>query len=300
MADFITQESDADPPDTVVIIGNGAVVGGNAVVWKAIAALEQFEKQAGIDPLYKVSSPDVGVYLATLAFVARDYRLSSLQILKERGALGIDRDRLKFMADRFDVFRNTLGQLFERAANYGKIQLRDARPVFRYLKPDEPFGTLSINWDELLFRHSPFNKNHIALHGRASAPATLILPMETTLDDRLVELVLAGHPNIETSPDFQLIKNSFRSRSMRELHDHIHMEALGWLINAKKIILWGVAMNGYDAELISLIPKDDREREVVIINPDSRSRDVAGTLLCNNAQQRVDYDPVRCEEIISR
>jgi hypothetical protein len=299
MSNLITNQ-EVEPPDTILIVGNGAIKGGNEIVWQTVAQLEQYKMYAGIDEAYKLSNPDPSTYLATLAHIARDNRYTMLKIISERGELGVDRGWFEPGVNYFEEFRTKLGAAFVQAKADRKIELRDALPIFRYLKPKESFGTISINWDEILLTSPPFNRQLISLHGRASHSKTLILPMETSTDDHFIDLVTKANPAIEKSKDFDLVQQAFREKSVREDHDHVHNVAQGWLLNAKRIIIWGVAFNAYDAELISLIPKDSRHRDLVIINPDSRARDVAGTILCNNPKRRIDFNPVRSEEIVKK
>ena len=291
------------PLTKILIVGNGAVDGGNEPLRNAIADCEEYERYAGIDTKYKNSNPDLATYLGAVAYVARDNRYAVLRLLAEKGQLDeSERSWFTFHAEFVVKFRNTIGQRFSKAREDRKIKLRDTSYIFRYLnlKDDEPFGVISLNWDELLFENKKLSEHLVALHGRASIPQSLILPMEATTDDVILDLFLKSHPMVPESPDMQLIQKAFREKKVRDEHDYIHHVASRWLQNAKQIVMWGVALNPYDAEFISLIPKDDRERSLVVINPDARARDVTGTLLTGRPRNRIDFDPIRGEEIIKK
>jgi hypothetical protein len=252
-----------------------------------------------------MSNPDLAAYLGALAFVARDSRYALLRFLSQKDALDAqERSIFSAHVDYMNRLRSTIGQYFTEARDSRpqKIKLRECDAVFRYLdlRPGESFGVISGNWDELLFESTIFSKHLIALHGRASEPESLILPLESTADDVIVDLFLKYRPIQPDAEDMALVKRAFREQGVREQHDYVHQVAMRWFGNAKRIVMWGVAFNAYDGELISLIPKDDRKRSLVIINPDPKARDVAGTILCGNSKERLDYDPVRCEEIVRR
>ncbi len=302
MKELITNVETA-PLQKIVIVGNGAVENGNEPLRRAIATFEGYDKHVGLDEKYKTSNPDLSSYLAAFSFVARDTRYALLKFLSQNGTIeSPEKEVIDFSVAGFNEFRNQIGKSFCAAQENREISLRDYSSVLRYLEleNDEPFGVISTNWDELLFENKLFSKHFIALHGRATEPASLILPMESTIDDTIVDLFLQNRAFPADSKEMELINKAFRDRGVRQHHDYIHQIASRWLSNAKRIVLWGVAFNSYDAELISLIPKDTRDRSLFILNPDTRARDIAGALLAGNSKNRIDYDPVRREQIIKR
>jgi len=80
-----------------------------------------------------------------------------------------------------------------------------------------------------------------------------------------------------------------------------HLIAERWLRKAKRIIVYGVAFNSYDSELLSILPIDGERnllQELVIVNPDPNAREiVAMSFGVYDFEKRTDIDPVTKRKI---
>ena len=76
-----------------------------------------------------------------------------------------------------------------------------------------------------------------------------------------------------------------------------HRLAVTWLKNAQEIMVWGLALHPYDAELLTVIQgtqgpeKTHRLTQVTIINPNESDRDRAGLFLGAPPTLRTDINP---------
>ncbi len=90
------------------------------------------------------------------------------------------------------------------------------------------------------------------------------------------------------------------TKNIRQSLEDAHGIAYDWLRKAKRLIIWGIAFNVYDAELISLFqsPPFNELKEIVIVNPNSDHRDIANAIVGEGVRVRRDIDPITKEENI--
>lgn len=283
-------------PNTVILIGNGAVENGNEPLKRALLSLEDYQSHylCKSEIRYKLYGPNLSTILAAYAYNARSYKYDLLKCIQDGKFNGQWRECASIFFEMFNKFRAEIGAKFTVSKSDKEIKLHTF-PISEILDGKNSFAVISTNWDELLYDDDLYSKNLISLHGRASIPDSLILPMEATIDDYIVDVFLDRN-NFKSDPEEKkAIEMAFRSKETREKHDSAHSIAQKWLLHANKIVFWGTAFNAYDAELMTIIPQsgpDPRfEKKLIIINPDYEARNRIGTFIGTNPTHRSDYDP---------
>ena len=182
--------------------------------------------------------------------------------------------------------RHNVAVAYQRAQMTRAISLRDCAPINAFLENSEHVGVITTNWDSLIWSEGRF-KNVIQLHGISSNPDSLIFPSELGTDDDIFELVanLALEGKNETLKSaLSKIAGHFRGKDAYFLKE-CHKLAVSWLHGAKEIVIWGLALHPYDAELLTVIQsvqapgRDHPIERVTIINPDVSDRERAGLFL---------------------
>jgi hypothetical protein len=258
-------------PETVVIIGNGAVEGSgwNPAV-RAIAKMRFAEMSDAEHEIYTKLSPEV--LLAHAGFFSR---ITLLAMLRESSALddagfASHVRNLEPSLRQIENFRQELANEYVVAERNQDLRLRDLPFQITDALKCEKTGVITTNWDELIWKDLRF-KNLIQLHGRASAPGTLILPTESMIDhDSIRNIHHGGTPSKKDEIIMGAYERNSRGESeARELFLG-YAYSRNWIRDAKNLIIYGIAGHIYDVELHSLflgmgdIPKES----VIIINKD--------------------------------
>lgn len=201
---------------------------------------------------------------------------------------------LRSLSRYYKKKRNELAGAFCTATKNGEISLRN-RELFDKFHLENT-GIITINWDEVLWNDHEIN-NIIQLHGRCSVPESLVLPTELIIDDnifRICEKYL-----FKDKPHIEQLSQYYRSKVVRDYLRDAHKVAIKWLEREKGLIIWGVAFNVYDAELISLFPPKpfNSLEEITIINTVGDDRDIAAAIAGKGVQIRRDINPITGKQI---
>lgn len=272
------------PPKRVLLVGNGAVEGG----WSAL------ERGTGLPPS---TNPDTAAaLLARFAFRYRRVKNELLIAFNTTGIIPYDR----YQAARNDLstlheFRVSVATAFNNAQCMKELRLRHCAPVERFLSNPDETGIITTNWDGLLWLQ-PGLKNVIQLHGLASHPDSLIFPSELSTDEHILELAKKVAKSEDTIAAVNWIEGHYRGEFAATLKA-AHELAIDWLAGAEEVMVWGLAVHPYDAELLSVLSSWARSREkrerssVILVNPNRDHRDRLATVLAAASYLRRDYNP---------
>jgi hypothetical protein len=243
-------------PKKVFIIGNGAVAGGWEPVKSAIRS------GSPTDPPGQTTSSELANFpleaISTTAFLFRAFRSSLCRILRHPNVGG--RSAIDLMNRLIDTrqSRFAIAQHFDQYINNGKIYFNDEIQIVEKLWAPDEDAIITTNWDKLIFKTNFPSNKVIPLHGITSHPDTLILPTEMSCDDRvfaedsalLVSLFTeAGKGGINKVD----IYNAFTRGAAANYVEAAHYAAMSWLENVEEIIIWGLGVHTYDAELSAVL-----------------------------------------------
>lgn len=231
--------------DTVFVIGNGAVQNG----WEPV--MRAFKTVGGLDSLIVDPAEPFSYLVYQLRALARALEIlqSDQQISEERKAVISEMFKERF--ETLNRIRTLLCRNFIEAEDSGEISLMiPADREFEELMQDPGFSIITTNWDTLL--HRKF-KDHpiLSLHGWVEDPRSLYLPTEVTFDSyRTLDPESAKHLRLG------------------------HNQAIDLLSHARRVVLWGISLNMYDAEICVALAescrpetKENRDKEFVVVNP---------------------------------
>jgi hypothetical protein len=269
---------------TVLIVGNGAVNGG----WSPLA------HALGCPTV--TDGDTIAAFLAGYSFTYRD--------IKNRLLIGIGEEptQAKATYDKFKeelymlaMVREQVGNAFDSAFLRGKITLNECEPIKLLLANPIEIGVINTNWDRLLW--SQPIPNIIQLHGMSPFPQSLIFPSELGTDEHIFDLARSAIDNQEALGVVAQMTGHYRG-TMKSALRNAHGIAAQWLREATEIIVWGSALNAYDAELLTLLKEWSIEKPkhqegcVTIINPNALHRERAAVILAAPEWTRRDFDPV--------
>jgi hypothetical protein len=267
-------------PDTVLLIGNGAIRNGNVPLENVIYRFSNSRQPQ--DPTIH--------YLARMVFIYRSFRdqllikIANDQEIKKNIHIE-EKEDVELLLET----REILEDAYITATEKDEISLINKEKFQSYLSKNNT-GVITINWDEVLWDwNNQSIENIIQLHGRCSVHNSLILPTELTLDENIFEVIkskLNAKPNI-----IKQLSYYYRNDSVRKALRKVHNRAYDWLVNTKQLIIYGVAFNIYDSELLSLFPPKpiNNLEEIIIINPNPTHRDIAANIAGKGAK-RIDFN----------
>jgi hypothetical protein len=260
-------------PETVVIIGNGAVcneVAGSDSWAPARRALDAHPGEVGGGEkaeLYSELAPDVR--LAHKGFFSRITLLSMLRENErtlEAAEYGQYIKQLEPSLKQLEDFRRTLAQEYSQAVNGQEIALRELPHEIEVALSPEKTGVITTNWDELIWQDARFS-HVLQLHGRAGIGGSLILPTENMIDDDIMRNL---YRSSALSEQDEILMGAYNQvgrgeKAASELF-LAYNYARNWVRDAKKLIIYGIAGHIYDVELHSIfLGMGDAPKESVIV-----------------------------------
>lgn len=280
--------AEVQKPDVVLLIGNGAIMKGWAPLPNALGCPH-------------IQDPNIlGSLLASYTYRYRRLKNELLISLHDGECDPLTKvDELKLELHALREYRHQIGTAYNNAHMMGLLCMNDCSPVEELLREGRSVGTITVNWDGVIWTDPRF-KNVVQLHGLSANPDSLVLPSELGIDDHIFELAI--NESLKGGRDdrklaLAKLSGHFRGRDavrLKEAHDI----AVDWMAHAEEIFVWGMALHPYDAELLTVLQASQGpEREiglkmVTIINPNPSDRNRAGVFLGAPPNRRRDYDPV--------
>jgi hypothetical protein len=263
-------------PNTVIIIGNGAVVDG----WLPLLNLCKTRGEFPIDYdevqrsyLFEDSSA-LSHALANASFTYRAFRTEYYRSNILRGSAASASSAMTDYLNRFLKFRNAV------ATEYSKdIKLREIpKEITRALK-NQDTAVITTNWDLCLWNRPGDFPRLVHLHGAAFNQDSLIFPTEFSPDEMGLIGSLssdgeASHRGFVSQDAYNFVYGLARGWWHRKLVE-AHATSIRWLESATRVITWGLSCNVYDAELNSVVANAANSGkavdELIVINTDPQS-----------------------------
>lgn len=242
-------------PEILVLIGNGAIENGDDVFQNVISELEN--KKA-----IKSYAQLCAVHTYQFRSLRNTYLSECITILKYNRITNDDKKRWNRDLDRFLNYRQSIAAAFRKTYRGGELKLRSSSAICDLLQGSK-VGVVTLNWDECIWANAEI-KNLIYLHGSVKYPQSMIMPNELSHDEDIYGI------GAEVTNEVKLFEKFYRGDYRKDL-TICHVRAGQWMRSIKKLIIWGVAFNVYDAELMTLLywwhaNKNVRTRNVIIIN----------------------------------
>jgi hypothetical protein len=181
----------------------------------------------------------------------------------------------KYLAEYY-AFKASLSDHYVRAHGNGELGLRSSDALDAAITSVSPsdIGVITTNLDACFWQSDRF-RNVVQLHGLAGEPESIVLPGEFTSDEELAEILDNQGLVIEDDNVRTQVQRMFRGNFRRPLTAALHT-ADSWLAHAQTIIVWGLALHPYDAEVCKLLwhfrTSSNHLKHVIAINPSEPDR----------------------------
>lgn len=257
---------DGTSPESVVLVGNGAINNG----WKPLREVLDpmiFNDGKKSDVVKKIKVQNCETF-HQLSIISYRFKLYRAQILRKLigGAVSLKDLEVKGLdpiVRSFLKLRNDIGDSYK--AQGEELSLRNSEKINELIGENALY--ITTNWDETLWNEQSV-ENVAYLHGRASLPQSIVFPTELLIDDTMFDpRKLEGFE--DCSGGFKnILSEVFRFESIGQLMDTITFSCKA-LRNAKRIIVWGFNLADYDADINTLLSTNTNPaQELVVINTD--------------------------------
>jgi hypothetical protein len=247
------------PPNTVVLLGTGAVSGSWAPVTRAIKSVVQ-HVQEGQENL---AFADVVYDLRHRANIARRWRLGL------PGMSGTMRRQLGTMLTRYESLTSAIARELVEASALGKLEARPFVSELRQRLEGSEYIVLTTNWDFVLEGTFP-GRSVVHIHGDIDDAATLYLPAETSWEPYRELKWHSIHVGAAPVRKWHVWRRRWvRHPALWSLLSHAN-----WLMTrSKRIVVGGLSFSPLDAELGHLLRSAvdagrRRVPELVVLDPD--------------------------------
>ncbi len=265
-----------EPPDgiTTVIVGNGATING----WKPFdEVIEELTPNGNIrgsaDQIRRIAKQKCG-YLSLLSFKGRTARAELyLNLKKNSGFNSWNQVIPQACMDLVNV-RKELSQKFLDYEKQGHISTSYDLFSSEHFSKNDYF--ITTNWDSLLWKDRNV-KNLIQLHGMCGYPDSLTLPTEIIIDEFPFQEFsnsswIKQFQNLPTSvqTDFAEVFKLRFGNQLAKMHDLSNK----WIAKSKRIVIFGSALNTYDAELLAQLgthTNRNGDTQLIVINHDKNA-----------------------------
>lgn len=261
--------------DTVFLIGNGAIEGGNSTLAQALkkAKNEGFFHH-DVDQVDAISS------LAMVSCYERQMFDGLMLLLKNKFSSEKTMTFTKYTNNLFGFIhlRNLIATEFKKNKN-----LCIRKNILSYLLKQGIYSsssvTITTNWDDTLSNNEQI-ENLAYIHGHIDFPLSLVFPMQA-IGERVLQAVILDeltkktvHQYIEGPYTLNAVSEIYKFYDVNDsdsliakMHD-VKNRSITFLQEAKRIIIAGFAFNNYDNELAAAIAgiQFSNLSEVVIIN----------------------------------
>lgn len=260
-------------PKLVILAGNGCIEGGVLPLCKVLS-----EKYG------KTIEPPVAASLCSI--LAHQFKSRKLFVLKDILEILDNVGSIDAYLDDYYSFKKNLCTEFR---NFSKAStLRSSPKISELLSQfdSKEVGIITTNWDSTFWRDSTF-PNVVQLHGVCDMEESIILPSEFAGDEELAEVLDNLGYEIADENIANQVMRMFRGDFRRPVSAALHASS-SWLRHAEIIVIWGLALHPYDAEVCDLIqgisPDENFVKKILVINPDKNAFDIAKTLLNSSFQ----------------
>jgi hypothetical protein len=268
-------------PSRVLIIGNGALENG----WKPM--ISAVRKSELFSHLSKLQNEELEKIVSILiAQTIHEYNIMRGVVL-ERVVPGTTLENIQTIKSYFREFENFLLNI-EKEYN---IELK-IRPQIVMIEKmiTENTGTITLNYDNSIWEYRNGGdyifKYLIHIHGRAASHESLYFPTDNTFQDNVSLVIQTIKSTCIKKKAISEIKKSTvgllgnevvyldrRNIDVTNMINKAHRTAIDWLSSANEIVFWGIGLNEFDSELLSILnrsilgnKKEDRKLKVINTN----------------------------------
>lgn len=257
-------------PETVVLVGNGALVNGWLPLRKVLDDLIMHDR---ITPeMIKKLRIQNSEALGQLATFSYKFKIARGMIFRQwmndvLTPLQSEKAGISEAISDFLKIREEVGKQYRKASD--DLSLKTNQKI-EDLIGSKDCVYITTNWDNALWNEDRVN-TAIYLHGRCDYPDSLVFPTELVIEDIAYDCGVITEKIKECSEDFQkTILSSFRCSSVEALLS-AHSAASRYIRQAKRLIIWGYSLGDFDADINALLGINlNRETlsELVVINTD--------------------------------
>ena len=265
-------------PKKVLVIGNGAVISGWAPMVMAVKKSKLFEHYGSMD------DTTIRKFVDLLpAQIVHEYNLIRGVVVSRFGKdiASADVKVIKnFLVNFFD-FIQRIAIEYDTVFPF-RIELGQVLSMV-----DADTGIMTLNYDNSLWEYSSGGSvlfaNLLHLHGRAVEPESLYFPTDNTVLDEIANLLQLLAEDTRRKALFDEITGILKSKlgdatgllqrrspDMRDQLNAVHETAIDWVSGCEELIFWGVGMNPYDAEFLTILNRATGavrvERSLTVIN----------------------------------
>jgi hypothetical protein len=264
-------------PNTVIIIGNGAIERG----WDPLLNLCRVKGKFPIDleetQLTYLLEDDSSLahMLANASFMYRAFRTEYYRTNILLGSSSAATNALINYLNRFLQFREDVATEYLKSGP----TLRDIPQVVRDALKKDDTAIITTNWDLCLWDRPNDFPRLIHLHGAAFNQDSIIFPTEFSPDEMSLISSLSGtrkasYQGFVSQNAHNFVYTYARGWWHRKLIE-AHSSSIKWLESATKVITWGLSCNIYDAELNSVVSTAANSgkpiEKLIVVNTDSKS-----------------------------
>lgn len=257
---------DGSSPESVVLVGNGAIENGWLPLREVLDPMINVDNNVSeVVKNIKVQNCETFHQLAILSYRFKLFRAQTLrQLIEKKLSLNeLQKKGLDSVVEEFLKLRNAIAESYKNHEKNLSLKITD--PIRNIIGKNAIY--ITTNWDETLWNEAGI-KNLAYLHGRSSLPQSIVFPTELLIDDTMFDP--------KTLESFDSCSEKFKT----ELGEVFRFRAIGQLMDtitfaseavkkAKRIIVWGFNLADYDADINTLLSTNSHpDQELTVINPD--------------------------------
>ena len=271
-------------PTKVIIIGNGAVKKGWDPLVSAVYESDLFTE------IHHLPKKDMKRLIDLIpAQTIHQYNIFR-NLVVTNGVSDLNNDVLEKIKTYFYLFFCFINNIGDNYKNK-ELQFNHEIKLIENEVNTET-GVVTLNYDDSVWNHKKNGvscfQNLMYLHGRGIEPESIYFPTDNTATDRPISITNI----IEDQKIKEYAENSIKKTLQKLLNYHarflvrrtnvltdeynkMHRTCINWIQNASEIVIWGLCLNPYDAELTSIIFQSALTKTNVKMKVINTSKEVA-------------------------
>jgi hypothetical protein len=255
--------------ETVVMIGNGALVNGWMPLRRVLDNwIQSSEHSHPVINKLRVQNSEAMHQLAGLSYKFKIAR-GTIYRQWQSGKMTPDQTALAGLGTSIEEFLNIRDQVSRQyRISSGDLILNNDERVKKLLGNNAVY--ITTNWDNALWLDDNVRKA-IYLHGRCDFSDSLVFPTELIIEDIAYDCDKLLELTKNCSDEFRSkIFKSFRCSTVDALLS-AHTIASKLIHQAKRLIIWGYSLGDFDADINAIIGNNinrEQTKELIVINTD--------------------------------
>ena len=265
-------------PEKVIIIGNGAVKNGWMPMISAVHKSDLFKE------IQHLPDSDLLKLIDLLPSQSIHQYNIFRNIVINNGPKGLSEDTLEKIKTYFYLFFSFINNIGDEYSNNILQFNKEIRLIEKVVTKET--GVVTLNYDDSVWDYAKDGdvlfKNVMYMHGRGKEPESLYFPTDNTATDRPISITnLIEDDKLKDAAENsikKILKKSLadherflvrRTNPLTEEYNRMHRTYIDWIQSASEIIVWGLGLNPYDAELTSIVYQaalTKRDVKMTVIN----------------------------------